>query len=644
MQQRLVRLVSAAAAVIALAGLGTVVGSALSAMPAQASVPASSADTSASRGGTDPALGGVLRPFADDPVAELTVDRFDSVFDLHRDADKNSSMTVTETIAVRFPDSDVNHGIERAIPTYVDDIPLHLRLQSVTDAAGTPQPYATVDSDDAGYGDDMTVFRIGDKDAYVHGAKTYVITYTLQNVVSHFADTDDAELYWDVNGTGWSSRIGEASVRINLHDGTADGLNGQSACYPAASEASASDSPCTIRRDGDTIVSSVKGLNSYYSLTVAIGFRNAAFAEPPHATRQWQWTVLPWLFFLPLLAALVWVIYLRAGPFRDAKGRGIIVPEYDAPRGVWPMLAADFLRKGGTAFAAELVGLAVGKYLTISENTDAPATERYTLTLVNTDWSSLDESEIALLGALFPQATVGDRRVLDQTSRTLGDALAAQRASAPRRVTELGLRARAKRRGNGWVRLGLGLLVVLPIVHLVLAGLNMAGVWWVALPDIVATVFAIVLLVLSTPRMRITDKGAEVRDHLEGLRVYIQLAEKDRLAFLQSPQTAERIDVTDAGAVIKLYEKVLPYAMVLGISEQWVKVLQDRYATTNQSSPDWYAGPSPFLSLALWSSAVSSSGFATTPASSSGSSSSFGGSGGGGFSGGGGGGGGGGGW
>lgn len=592
------------------------------------------------------ASAGSIRPFTDDPVTSLTLDRFDAVFDLHRDAAKNSSMTVTETIDVRFPEADVNHGIERAIPTFNQDIALHPHILSITDAHGTPQPYETVDSSDAGYGDDMTVLRIGDKNTYVHGAKTYVLRYTLQNVVWHFADTNDAELYWDVNGSGWDSRVGEASVRVNLHDGTAAGLNGQKACYPSATESAqgASDEPCTMSTDGDSIVASVQGLNYYKSLTVAIGFDNAAFAEPSHEQQSWQWVIVPWLFFIPLLGGLAWVIYLRTGPFRDAKGRGIIVPEYDAPRGVWPMLAADFLGKGNAAFPAELVGLAVGKYLTISENADAPSSSRYTVTLVNADWSALDSSEVALMEVLFPGAVVGNYRVLDQKDRTLGDALAKQRASAPKRVTELGLRARTKRPGNGWARFGLFVLLILPIVHLGFAAANHAGVWWVVLPDIAAAIFAIVLLILTAPRLRITDKGAQVRDHLEGLKQYIELAEKDRLAFLQSPQTAERVDVRDTGAVVKLYEKVLPYAMVLGVSEQWVKVLQDRYATTGENSPDWYSGPSPFLTLALWSSAFSTSSFATTPSSSSGSSSSFGGSGGGGFSGGGGGGGGGGGW
>lgn len=629
---RIAHVVKVTAAVLALGTLGAL-GITLDSEPARASA-------------ASQASAGSVRPFADDPVTSLTLDRFDAVYDLHRDAAKNSSMTVTETIGVRFPEADVNHGIERAIPTFNQDIALHPHVVSITDARGTPQPYETVDSGDAGYGDDMTVLRIGDKNTYVHGAKTYVIRYTLKNVVWHFADTNDAELYWDVNGTGWNSQIAETSVRIYLHNGTAAALNGKMACYPSVKESAkgVSQEPCTIGTDSGSIVASVRGLNYYKSLTVAIGFENSAFAEPPHEQKAWQWVVVPWLFFIPLLGGLAWVIYLRTGPFRDAKGRGIIVPEYDAPRGVWPMLAADFLRKGNAAFPAELVGLAVGKYLTISENADAPSSSRYTVTLTNADWSALDSSEVALMQVLFPGGIVGNYRVLDQTDRTLGDALAKQRASAPKRVTELGLRARTKRQGNGWVRFGLFALLILPIVHLGFAAANHAGVPWVVLPDVAAAAFAIVLLVLTAPRLRITDRGAEVRDHLEGLKQYIELAEKDRLAFLQSPKTAERVDVSDSGAVVKLYEKVLPYAMVLGVSEQWVKVLQDRYATTGENAPDWYSGPSPFLTLALWSSAFSTSSFATTPSSSSGSSSSFGGSGGGGFSGGGGGGGGGGGW
>ena len=111
-------------------------------------------------------------------------------------------------------------------------------------------------------------------------------------------------------------------MRLLLHDGTADGLNGQLACYASASETDAAPQACTIARDGDTITSSVAQLYAYKSLTVAVGFTNGAFAEPQHASQAWQWVIVPWLFFLPLLALLAWVVYLRVGPYRDARGRG----------------------------------------------------------------------------------------------------------------------------------------------------------------------------------------------------------------------------------------------------------------------------------------------------------------------------------
>ena len=52
-------------------------------------------------------------------------------------------------------------------------------------------------------------------DDYVHGAQTYVFTYTLENVVRLFEDTGADEFYWNVNGTEW-----RAAVRPG--DGTAD--------------------------------------------------------------------------------------------------------------------------------------------------------------------------------------------------------------------------------------------------------------------------------------------------------------------------------------------------------------------------------------------------------------------------------------
>jgi uncharacterized membrane protein len=113
---------------------------------------------------------------------------------------------------------------------------------------------------------------------------------------------------------------------------------------------------------------------------------------------------------------------------------------------------------------------------------------------------------------------------------------------------------------------------------------------------------------------------------------------------LQSPEGAEKvgdIDGSDSGQLVKLYERVLPYAVLFGVEKEWLKQLGAYYDTTN-SQPDWYAGNSAFNAVVFASALGSFSDQSSSYGSSS--SSSSGGSDGGGFSGGGGGGGGGGGW
>ena len=51
-------------------------------------------------------------------------------------------------------------------------------------------------------------------DDFVHGAQTYVFTYTLENVTRFFDDTGVDEFYWDVNGTEWAQDFGRVTVQL----------------------------------------------------------------------------------------------------------------------------------------------------------------------------------------------------------------------------------------------------------------------------------------------------------------------------------------------------------------------------------------------------------------------------------------------
>ena len=115
---------------------------------------------------------------------------------------------------------------------------------------------------------------------------------------------------------------------------------------------------------------------------------------------------------------------------------------------------------------------------------------------------------------------------------------------------------------------------------------------------------------------------------------------------LQSPEGAQRIDTTDAQSIVKLNERLLPYAVLWGVEDQWAEKLRADYG---EAAPQWLSSTSftsstlrsftDIASVAARPIVTSSSGSSSW--SSSGSSSFSSGSSGGGFSGGGGGGGGG---
>jgi uncharacterized membrane protein len=134
----------------------------------------------------------------------------------------------------------------------------------------------------------------------------------------------------------------------------------------------------------------------------------------------------------------------------------------------------------------------------------------------------------------------------------------------------------------------------------------------------------------------VTPKGRELLDELEGLKLYLSVAEKERIRRFA--------DVTLPSDTPEQFEKLLPWAIALDVEKEWAQHFESVLAERGYE-PAWYAGTASWHAAgvaSMTSNLTSSLGGAIGAASSApGSSSGFGG---GGSSGGGGGGGGGGGW
>lgn len=566
-------------------------------------------------------------------VDNYSITNYEVKMTLGRDAENRSTLQTVETITAQFPDFDQNHGLEKVFVREYNGHPTSLNLVSVTDENGVSLPY--------GWNNDA--LRIGEADKYVHGQKTYVITYTQRDVTRHYADTGNDEFYWDVIGTEWRVPIEKAKVVLTVEDGDETKVVSGPFCYRGVG---GSTNQCNIRETPNSLqdtpsliyTAQTSGIGNGQGVTLALGFEKGTFAEYKMSLFEKivaVWTTVQVAMFGVGLAVFTFVMIRWQNLLNRKKEMGTIVPEYLPPKNASVTVAAKVGGYHNSIMSAQLIDLAVRHYIKIYEvkekSTFRPA--EYEIEIIK-DIGDLKWEEQELLKDTFggKPTTVGQRLNLKELQnntayykRTLNN----DRDMDKLIKGEYGLRERDENTKKWGKRLSLAMLIL---------GL-------MTLSPFVLILALITFLTAQYGSYRLSDEGLALRRYLKGLKMYIGVAEEERLKMLQSPEGAEKVasvtNGTDGGQLVKLYEKVLPYAILFGQEKQWNKQIGSYYEASG-SQPDWYAGRSGVYNAAAFSSAMSS--FSSASSSASSASSSSGGSSGGGSAGGGGGGGGGGGW
>lgn len=559
-------------------------------------------------------------------VNDFTISDYQIDYYLGKDDDGRSTLRTIERITAQFPDYDQNHGIERAIPREYDGHSVSLNVESVTDEHDNRLTYET-------YGNGKNeVVRIGDADKYVHGTRTYVITYTQRDVTRYFADTGLDEFYWDTNGVDWRVPISALTVRLHFDEDIQSYLRAEDECYVGGE---GSNARCEIEEGEGVYTVRVQNLGVGDNVTLAVGFSQGAFAS--YKPSLWERLVGYWIASLVVTAFLslaigAWLA-IRWSRLRNRTNEtSTIVPEYVPPRGTSVTAAAEVLDLPHSTMTAQILDLAVRHYLKVYETKPKALFKKaeYDLEIVK-KIDDLNWEEQELIRDLFAGTVdVGTR----MSMKTLSSSTAFYgriQNNAPtlkKKIRgEYGLREKHPESSRWFKKTGYVLLISA-----------------VLLLSPFLLVAAILSFVLGATLWRLSDAGLALRRYLLGLKDYISVAETERLKFLQSPEGAEKVgepvDTKNRSQLVKLYERVLPYAVLFGQEKQWSQQLGEYYEAT-KSQPDWYRGASGFHAANF---ASTMSGFSSSTSYASPSSSSSGGSGGGGFSGGGGGGGGGGGW
>jgi len=541
----------------------------------------------------------------------FTITSFDATYQVSRHGD-GAAVQVTERITADFGSYSTNHGIERYLDTRYGQSRIDYSNIRITDEAGKTRQYSTYSGSNG-----QIILRIGDPDSYVDDTETYVISYRIDSAMVATPEGGQ-EIYLDTNGTGWQVPISSLHVTLTVDADLAGQLTGASACYQGT--AGATDR-CTLARSGSRFTTTVTSLSKRENVTIAVGFAPGTVQDTiPAVTRglgvppMLAVAVLPGIGVVLLAAVLI----VRGVRRRTAHANRAVVTQYQPPKDLEPMVAADLLNRPETGAAAQLARLVVsGMAELITKDGPADATDRAqdrrrlgrkTATTVR------NTTRVRLTDKLD---TMKDRVVRD-VCRTLWGHGKGSHQNAPVGLASASGFAVAETtatRIDSLVRLGLrkpaagaGYLLGLGFAALVIAGwVVMVNGFGNVLIFLGAGVVAVLLLVAAVyycpPVGRLTPEGRQTREHLLGLQDFVTLAEGDRIRWLQNAEDAPRItgDGERSETLIKLYEPLLPYAIIFGVEQTWTQVLGELYENF-PAPPEMPRMPtSDLTTLATWS-------------------------------------------
>jgi hypothetical protein len=488
-------------------------------------------------------------------------------FDVSLDLAADGTLAVEERIRWDFEGAQ-KHGIFREIPLAHDPLgasPHDIGFQAgpVTDAAGAAWP--VTETETGGH----ARLRIGDANRTVTGVQEYRIHYRATRTVRFFDDHD--ELYWNATGTDWSVPIEHAAAHVTVPPVGDTAL--RLACFtgPMGSR----DHACDAERVGTGADVFAHGrLGTREGLTLVIGMpkgtiarsvpgpRPAAPVEDPIEDPGAAWTLLPVLVLATM--GLTWRSFGR-----DVGIGQAVAVRYEPPPGLTPAEVGTLFdeRADLKDVTSTILDLAIRGWLRIEELDVARvlffSTKDYRLSrLPDPPAQGLKPHEAKLLAGLFENGTtvlVSDLR--ETFYAHLAPIQRALYAAMSRESHLFSLHPERVRQG-------------FRIVGMIIA----CGGFLAAAPfgPIAATsvlVSGLIIGLMSRAMPRRTRKGRELYEHILGLREFIARVEADRL---------ERLGGRSAGT----FEKILPYALVLGVADRWARAFAGIYATP----PSWFSG------------------------------------------------------
>ena len=549
-------------------------------------------------------------------AATERIDDFLSAVELRPDG----AVDVTETIRFFVTGAEIRHGINRDIPT---DYRTPRGFRSTTDFTledveldGRPEPYELQRLENG------VRVRIGEPGKIVsHGEHAYSIRYLTDWQVAFGSEAD--RFAWNVTGSGWTFPIERAELRLG---GPRGAEWGDVRLFTGPPGSRGNKAALVAAGPGFLDVATTRPLPRGSGFTVEASLPKGLVSPPSQLQALWRGLIDNLAVAIGLVGLIAAALYDRR-LFRSVGARpaAAIVPQFGPPRDFTPAMVAYLDQKAMSdrAFSAAVIGLAVARRLRLVHDPDyrllqqtgepwAPGREGLFETAL---FAAGDE---LIISAAARERIVGARTVLKgvlgaamkpsllvtnvlNALPAVGIALVAIGAALVWLLSVFGGSDFAAQTAMivgfsvigallvmlAWLNGGRGRFVLgLVGVVFLLAGIGFAysvGPWLAIAAFFLAATGAMAAASFRRLTAR-TAEGWKRQDDIDGLKMFMVAAEADRLKILNPP------DFTPA-----LYEKLLPYAVALGVEMAWSARFAAALAESQTDyKPDWYDSDAPW--------------------------------------------------
>lgn len=478
-------------------------------------------------------------------------DYYIKAYDIDVKVNKDNTLNVTENITAYF--NVAKHGIYRYIPI----------VNNVKQQDGSYKKInckvSNVKAEDIyekSVSNDNYIIQIGDPDKTVTGEKNYTVSYTF-DMGKEANDGFDA-LYYNLIGTGWDTDINNVTFKITMPD--TDFSTDNLSFY--LGEYGLTNSDSINFEVNDNVISGSVDRTVYQgeALTVTLFLDNGYFTF----NYTEYYTKIASIVAIPLLALIiVLILWFKFG--RDKKI--IDVVEFYPPENLNSTDVALWYK--GTASREDTIGLllelANEGYIEIIEDGKKGVfnNNNYQIRKVK-EYNGDDRMKQIFFDGLFVTGNyISIDDLEDRFYKTIDRIIDLTRSNK----TEVFKTKSLVLRFVGWLISIISVFVSCFITTTMLGG-NEKNI-----ACLIGIIIGVLSFIMSFFIRQRSDKGHELKQKINGFKIFLETAEKERLETLVNENPSYFYDI-------------LPYAYVLGVSDKWIK----NFEGIALERPHWYYG------------------------------------------------------